>query len=255
MQIVLLAGSSIGISLGVFGSGGSVLALPMLVYLAGQSPKEAVAGSLFIVALISISTLLFSQARRQIHWPNAFALGVPGIAGTYSGALLATLVPGTVQLAVFALLMLVSSTLMWRQQPQASSQQQSGLWLMVITGFMVGGFTGFAGVGGGFLLLPALVMVARLDFLRARATSLLLIAINASVGFIKNSWLLNQQGSNLDWLLLIFIAILGAIGALMGQHYSARWPQKQLRKGFAIFLIVLAGLIIWQTLPELMEAS
>ncbi|AWL12471.1 hypothetical protein HMF8227_02001 [Saliniradius amylolyticus] len=255
MQLALLAGSSIGVSLGVFGSGGSVLALPVLVYLAGQSPKEAVTGSLFIVTIISITTLLFSDSRRQIHWPNAVALGVPGIAGTYSGALLASLVSGAVQLAVFAILMLVSSSLMWRQQPKAAENNPAGLWLMVATGFLVGIFTGFAGVGGGFLLLPALVMIARLDFLRARATSLLLIAVNASVGFIKNSWLLNQQGSTLDWLVLISIATLGALGALIGQHYSARWPQQRLRKGFAVFLILLAGLVFWQTLPELMEVS
>lgn len=248
MTLVLLAASSIGLSLGIFGSGGAVLALPVLVYLAGHEPKLAITGALFIVAAISSLSLLLSRSKRLVDWQLALRLGITGMLGAYMGAWLGGLVSGVMQLTVFALLMLMASRFMNSGKVRLDDKQAS-LPIMLGVGTAVGMLTGFTGVGGGFLLVPAILRFTPLDFFRARATSLVLISASAWTGFAKNAWLLPQQ-SELDWLLLLLVAAMGVVGSLLGQRWSVNWPQHRLRKGFALLLVILAAFILFQTLGE-----
>ncbi|MDF2180085.1 sulfite exporter TauE/SafE family protein [Aliiglaciecola sp. CAU 1673] len=245
---LLLAAIGIGLSLGIFGSGGSVLTLPVLVYLAAQEPKQAISGALLVVALISLASLLPKHTREQIAWQKALQLGLPGLAGAYLGVWLSTYLSGTAQLILFAILMLGASLNMWRGAKEniPVAKVDSHLAIYPI-GLLVGLLTGLTGVGGGFLLLPALMRFADLSFFRARATSLLLIAANALLGFVK-SWALLPMP--LDWSLLTLIAATGIVGSLTGQFVTKNWPVARLRKGFALFLLLLAIAIILNNLLE-----
>ncbi|WP_016956122.1 sulfite exporter TauE/SafE family protein [Catenovulum agarivorans] len=243
MQIAALAGSSIGLSLGIFGSGGAVLAVPVLICLAGMSAKDAVVNSLFIVAWISLFTLIVSKSWRNVNWRIALLLASSGFVGSFAGVYLAELSQAWLQLLVFAVLLLVASVFMWRSPKNNQSHPAASSLLVFPIGLFVGGLTGFSGVGGGFLLVPTLVLLAKLDFFQARATSLALIAFNASVGFIQYQTL-SSQSYQLDWVMIGVLAGLGGLGAVWGQKWSAKWPQDKLRKSFAVFLLLLGSFIL-----------
>ncbi|MDN4500798.1 sulfite exporter TauE/SafE family protein [Alteromonadaceae bacterium BrNp21-10] len=251
----LIGAILIGLSLGIFGSGGSILTVPVLVYLAGQDPKLAIAGSLLVVGTISLITSLLNLRQGNISWRHVTWLGLPGIAGTFAGAVSATLVSGSVQLLCFSGLMLLAVSFMWRSKPvSAEPQSPPHNALLIIQGSVIGVLTGFVGVGGGFLLVPALVLLGRLDFSRAAATSLVIIFINSTVGFIQYHHVLAQQSLQLDWTVLALLATFGVGGSLAGQKLAKRLPKAKLQKGFAIFLMIIALFILYQTLPPLLEA-
>lgn len=246
MQLALLAAAGIGLSLGILGSGGSVLALPLLVYLAGQDVKQAIAGSLFIVALISLATLLLSPAKQQINWRAALQLGISGALGGYLGALAAKFAHPMLQLIVFATLMLIAARAMWRHKDVTTPK--SNPYITLVAGTLAGALTSFTGAGGGFMLLPILIRFAGLDFFHARATSLLLIFSNAALALMAN---LSMQNSwQLDWPLLLAISALGIVGSLTGRYWSANWPQQRLRRGFALLLLIIALFIVGHSLLE-----
>ncbi|GAA0365773.1 sulfite exporter TauE/SafE family protein [Bowmanella denitrificans] len=246
MQLALLAAAGIGLSLGILGSGGSVLALPLLVYLAGQDVKQAIAGSLFIVAMISLATLLFSPAKRQINWRLAWQLGISGALGGYIGAYAGQFVHPLLQLLIFATLMLIAAQAMWRHQETTANH--SSTYVIVIAGTLAGALTSFTGAGGGFMLVPVLVRFAGQDFFHARATSLLLIFSNAVLALLAN--LKFQSNWQLDWTLLLAISALGIIGSLSGRYWSASWSQQRLRRGFALLLVIIALFIVGHSLLE-----
>ncbi|GAB3021912.1 sulfite exporter TauE/SafE family protein [Bowmanella dokdonensis] len=248
MQLVLFAASGIGLSLGIFGSGGSVLTLPLLVYLLNQEAKVAVAGSLFIVALISGSTLLFGPARRQIVWRIALMMAVAGILGSQAGAWLAGAVRGEIQLLTFAMLMLLAAGSMWKTL--STTPNKTNMAKVFVAGLGAGALTSFTGAGGGFILLPLLSRYASLDFFHARATSLLLIFSNALFGLSANLYNQPKLVNELDWMLLVTLGVIGVVGSLAGQHWSANWPQQALRRGFAVLLALIALFIISHNLME-----
>ena len=182
MPISFIAGSgavAIGVSLGLLGSGGSILTVPVLVYLIGQDEKVAIAGSLFIVGTIALAGSLQYLRARLIDWRNVAIFGIPGMVGTYLGAFLAAYVSGIVQLTLFAVVMLLASYLMLRpiELEHLSDSEPRHPWKIAIDGLVVGVITGLVGVGGGFLIVPALVLLGRMQMHRAVATSLVIIAL------------------------------------------------------------------------------
>jgi uncharacterized membrane protein YfcA len=177
---------AIGVSLGLLGSGGSIITVPVLVYLLGQDEKVAIAGSLFVVGTIALAGSLQYVRVGLIDWRNVFVFGVPGMAGTYLGALIAAFVPGILQLSFFALVMLVASYMMLRPVPLTDEEHEPReIWKIAIDGLVVGVITGLVGVGGGFLIVPALVLLGGLSIHRAVATSLVIIALKSYSGFYK----------------------------------------------------------------------
>jgi len=151
---------AIGVSLGLLGSGGSIITVPVLVYLLGQDEKIAIAGSLFVVGNIALAGSLQYVRAGLIDWRNVFVFGVPGMMGTYLGAMIAAFVPGIVQLSVFALVMLLASYMMLRPVILANEvHEPRESWKIASDGLFVGVITGLVGVGGGFLIVPALVLL------------------------------------------------------------------------------------------------
>lgn len=239
----------IGVSLGLFGSGGSVLTVPVLVYLLGQDEKTAIAGSLFVVGSIALAGSVRYLRSGIIQWRSVLTFGVPGMIGTWTGAELSVLLSGTAQLALFAVVMLVASALILRPpRLDALPRRERALWKIAIDGLVVGVITGLVGVGGGFLIVPALVLLGGLTMHQAIATSLVIIALKSYSGFIKYLDVLADQGIGLDWNVLAIVTALGIAGSLAGGYAAARLPQHQLRTGFGIFLVIMAIYILFRSL-------
>ena len=246
-----LGAVSIGVSLGLLGSGGSIITVPVLVYLFGQDEKVAIAGSLFVVGSIAFAGSLHFLKEKLVDWRNVFVFGIPGMVGTYGGAMIAAYVAGIVQLSLFAVVMLVASYLMLRPVTLDDSPHEArAVWKIAIDGFLVGIITGLVGVGGGFLIVPALVLLGGLSMHRAVATSLVIIALKSFSGFYKYLDVLDTQNLELDWTTLLLVTALGVAGSFVGAKAANSLPQEKLKKGFGLFLIVMGIYILARSLPE-----
>ena len=242
---------AIGVSLGLLGSGGSILTVPVLVYLVGQDEKVAIAGSLFVVGLIALAGGLQYIRHQLIDWQKVFVFGLPGMVGTYLGAVIAAYVPGIVQLALFAVVMLLASVMMLRPIDLAASagRPARAYWKIAVDGLGVGVLTGLVGVGGGFLIVPALVLLGGMSMHRAVATSLIIIALKSFSGFYKYLDVLDAQNLALDWPVLGIVTALGIAGSAVGGKIANRLPQDTLKRWFAIFLILMGLYILARSAP------
>jgi uncharacterized membrane protein YfcA len=236
------------------GSGGSIITVPVLVYLLGQDEKIAIAGSLFVVGTIALAGSLQYVRAGLVDWRNVFVFGVPGMAGTYLGALIAAFVPGIVQLSVFALVMLLASYTMLRPVELVNEvHEPRETWKIATDGLFVGVITGLVGVGGGFLIVPALVLLGGLAIHTAVATSLVIIALKSFSGFYKYMDVLEQQNLELDWNTLLLVTGLGIVGSFAGARIANRMPQEKLKKGFGFFLVVMGIYILARSVPQVLE--
>lgn len=245
---------AIGLTLGLLGSGGSILTVPILVYLLGEPDKIAIAESLAIVGGISLLASIPYFLRGRVELRIALAFGLPGMAGTWAGARLARTVPGSVQLAVFALVMLAAAVAMLRKRgPRPhDAPPRHAFWKIALEGIAVGCLTGFVGVGGGFLIVPALVLLGGLTLSRAIGTSLVVIAMNAASGFYKYQEVLADLHASPNWTLIGVFVGLGGLGALAGNLVGTRVPQDRLRHAFGIFLVAMGVFILADKLPEML---
>tara|TARA_R100001443_G_scaffold108698_1_gene119353 strand:+ start:3521 stop:4282 length:762 start_codon:yes stop_codon:yes gene_type:complete len=247
-MLVLFGALLIGLSLGLFGSGGSILTVPVLLYLIGMPAELAIASSLLIVAGISLFGSVHNGMKRLISWRHVLWFGVPGMAGTYGGAWLGTLIDSRWQLLVFSLLMLVAAVFMWRSKLTDTNHQHSFNKAKVIAdGLVVGVITGFVGVGGGFLIVPALVLMGGLPIAISVATSLFIIAMKSFVGFAKYFMVFSAKGLQFDWSVIVLMIIAGIAGSYVGGWIGRRLPKEKLQRGFAIFLAVMAVFVIFQS--------
>ncbi len=254
MILAWIGAISIGLSLGLLGSGGSILTVPVLVYLVGQEEKVAIAGSLAVVGTIALAGALQYLRSGQIDWRNVGWFGVPGMVGTWLGAMTAAYVSGLFQLALFAVVMLVAAVMMLLGNglDTATVHKPRAHWKIAADGLAVGALTGLVGVGGGFLIVPALVLLGGLSMHRAVATSLVIIALKSYSGFIKYLSVLGTQGLELDWPVLGIVTALGIVGSWSGNRLASRTPQRTLRKIFGAFLVLMGAYILWRTLPQLL---
>ena len=251
---------ALGIALGLLGSGGSIVTVPVLVYLFGQPEKLAIAGSLGVVGVVASAGAIMHARAGMIATRVALVFAPAGMLGSWLGAIASRYVTGTTQLQAFAIAMLGAAALMAfpqltvaRQlpQPAPSAGSASGpadilrrLPQLGLMGLAVGMLTGFVGVGGGFLIVPALVIGARLEMHRAVGTSLAVIALSALAGFATHVAMLARSGAGLDYLTLGIVAALGIAGSLIGQRFGAQLPSGLLRRLFGVVLVALAIFIL-----------
>ncbi len=250
MALLLAGGALIGFLLAVLGAGGSILLLPLLVSGAGLPTRAAVPLSLLVVSLLALGNLGPYIRRRQVAIRPALVLGVPALAGSWIGGSLvkADLIPEAVQLGIFTAAALVASWLMTRRRAlvqTTSDRRPAGSPLALAgQGVLVGLLTGIAGVGGGFAIVPALVLLAGLPMNLASGTSLLLIATNSLVALAA---LGHWPAAELPLLLPLIGG--GALGALAGQRLAPHLPDLRLRQGFSALLIgsaLLTGFEAWR---------
>ena len=254
MLAALVGGLAIGLSLGLLGSGGSILTVPVLHYLLQQPEQVAIGGSLLVVGLIAAAACVPYAMARQVDWRNVLWFGLPGMLGAWLGASLARWVPGAAQLALFAVVMLVAAWRMLRSAPVTSDDHNKPHRFAIITGgAAVGALSGLVGVGGGFLIVPALVLLAGVPMSSAVGTSLAVIAMNSFTGFGKYLQVLEAKGVALDWRTLLLIAAIGMVGSLAGNRLGRRLPQSSLRRLFGIFLVVMGLFVAADAGPRLMH--
>ncbi|RUO28826.1 sulfite exporter TauE/SafE family protein [Aliidiomarina sedimenti] len=238
----------IGLSLGLFGSGGSILTVPVLLYLLHQDPQVAIASSLLIVAGISFFGSVQNAFKKLISWRHVGFFGVPGVFGTWLGALAGLMVDPRWQLLVFSLLMIVAAYMMWRARlPELGAPIVIRPWKVMAEGLIVGCITGFVGVGGGFLIVPALVLLGGLSMPIGIATSLVIIALKSVVGFTQYYVPMTNAGYQFEMGVIATMIVAGVIGSFGGSWLAIRLPKQKMQRGFAVFLVLMAAVVIYQS--------
>ncbi|HCD51982.1 MAG TPA: sulfite exporter TauE/SafE family protein [Balneolaceae bacterium] len=249
MLLALLGALLIGLSLGLLGSGGSILTVPVLVYLVGEPDKVAIAESLGIVAGISLVGALPYAVQKEVDWKSVFFFGIPGMIGTYGGAAISAYISGTTQLLIFGVVMLLAAYFMIKGKrsdlEEVKEHKRAPIWLLVGEGLIVGVLTGLVGVGGGFLIIPALVLLGGLDMRIAVGTSLFIIAAKSMMGFYKYLDVLESEHLQVNWELVGIFALIGIVGSYVGNKLSKKIPQTTLKRGFGFFLILMGIFILY----------
>ncbi|MEE9207032.1 MAG: sulfite exporter TauE/SafE family protein [Gemmatimonadota bacterium] len=250
MSILAIAfGFLVGVSLGLLGGGGSTLAVPILVYVAGFEPKQAIAMSLAIVGATALVGTITHAAHGRVSWRVAGIFAPLAMVGTFAGARLSVYFSGSAQLTLFAMVMLVGAGLMFRNGPSNSPADESRppdlggakSVAIAVEGLVVGVLTGLVGVGGGFMIVPALVLLAGLSMKDAVGTSLLIIALKSATGFAGYLALVH-----VDWVFLGLFTAVASIGILVGTRLVRHFSQRGLRRSFAVFLVIMAVWILYQ---------
>jgi uncharacterized membrane protein YfcA len=253
-------GLAVGLLLGALGGGGSILAVPALVYLLGQSPGAATTDALVVVGLSAVTAMLAHHRVGRVRVAQGVIFGVLGVAGTYAGTCVSASVDPNLLLAGFAGLMVVAAVGMLRrrsapstedtpEQPAGRRRVTAGRATKVVSiASAVGLLTGLFGVGGGFVVVPALVLALGFDMATAVGTSLLVITTNAGTALAARL----GSGAAMDWPLLAVFATAAMSGGLAGQKVTARVPPRALAVAFAALCLCLAGFIAARTVPHLL---
>ena len=255
----LLASTVIGISLGLIGGGGSILTVPVLVYLFNVDPVLATAYSLFIVGLSSLVVAFPTYKAGMIDLKTALVFGVPSIIAVFlTRKVLVPAIPATLfevagvsvtkalaMMILFAILMVAASVSMIRdkkKEEQATEEPRVFNYPMILLeGAVVGVLTGLVGAGGGFLIIPALVMLSKLPMKQAVGTSLLIIAAKSLIGFTGD---VMENADQMDWTLLSVVTALAVVGIFVGNQLSKKIDGAALKKGFGWFVLVMGIYII-----------
>lgn len=251
---IIIAGLVTGILLGVFGSGGSIITMPALLYLLDVEPKAAIAMSLGIVAVTATITALQHWRHGNVNLKITAIFGIFGIAGTYAGALVGVITPVVIQLSIFALVMYAAA---WKMLQSDSQHKPVGAAVtdcpdghcddlnyrhIAIHGIAVGILTGIVGVGGGFLIVPALVLLSGLPMKNAVGTSLSIVSLKSFAGFA------GYAGSvAIDYSLMGTFTAIAVIGSVIGSQLGHRLPADILKKGFGGFLLLIASYILFKS--------
>jgi uncharacterized membrane protein YfcA len=253
---VWLGAIMVGLSLGLLGSGGSFMTIPILIYVVGQEEKVAFASALAIVGMISFFSALSYARSGQIEWRSVVWFGFPGMVGAVVGVYFARYIPAWTQMMLFAVLLFGAAYLMFRPFDLKNEQEHEprAVGMIVLDGLVVGAVTGIVGVGGGFLIIPALVLLGGLSMSLAVGTSLVIITMKSLSGFWEYLHVLDDLHLSLDWEVILLFGLLGIVGGQIGHLLNSRLPQDLLRKLFAGFLVMMGTFIFWQNLPKLTGA-
>ena len=239
----------IGLSLGLMGGGGSILTVPIFVYVLSYDPKLAIAMSLPVVGVTSLVGALGHWRAGNVDLKTAALFGVVAMSAAFVGARLAAFLTGAVQLSLLAVIMLAAAISMFRsarrvspaQAASSSEQHPSSLRLLVPVALCVGLVTGVVGVGGGFLIVPALVLLGHISMKEAVGTSLLVIAMNCASGFV------GYMGRvDIPWHFVLGFTAIAVLGILAGTYLVRFVSQRALKQSFSVFLIVMGTFILVQ---------
>lgn len=238
----------IGVSLGLLGGGGSILTLPILTYAIGMETKEAIAASLFVVGVTSASSVIAHARAGRIRWRTGVLFGAAGMVGAFLGGRAAAYVPGTVLMLLFAAMMLATAIAMLRRRRAAALARAVDLAIgkVLVQGAIVGLVAGMVGAGGGFLVVPALVLLGGLPMELAIGTSLVVISMQSFAG------LAGHLGHvDIDWRITLAVTAFAVAGGVVGGKLAGRIPGSVLRRGFGVFVLVMAAFVVSQELAAM----
>lgn len=237
----------VGVTMGLLGGGGSILMVPILRYVSGLEARDAITTSLLVVGLTSLGALVKHAQAGRVRYRMGLLFGAGGMAGAFLGGKAGGLVDGRVLLVLFALVMLAAGTAMLRPRKAATSQAERDSKLPVVrlllASTLVGSLTGLVGAGGGFLIVPALVLLFGLPMEAAVGTSLLVITLQSA------SALVGQLGHvQPSWGLGLGLGALAIAGSLVGERAGRRVNPQTLRKAFGVLVLVMAVVMLGQEL-------
>lgn len=248
MFLAVVFGAAIGLALGLLGAGGSVLAVPALVYGVGQPLQTAIPSSLAVVALSSLGGLLPRERRTAVRWPVALVFGAAGTPAAFGGTALGKLFPQRWLLLAFAALMVVIAVRMLRggeNNTGACRTGQGGIdWRTclpksVLAGAAVGVLTGLFGVGGGFVVVPALTLLLGLGAQEAVATSLVVVLINSAAGLAAHA----GAADSVDYRVLLLFAGSALVISASAARWSAKLDPSTVRRWFAVVVLAVAAFV------------
>ncbi|MFL1894764.1 sulfite exporter TauE/SafE family protein [Aquimarina sp. 2-A2] len=252
----------IGLVLGLIGGGGSILTVPIMVYALSLNPVIATAYSLFVVGATSLIGAFKNIMKGMVDFKTAIIFAIPAFIAVYlTRAFLIPAIPEelfqignfmvTKNLAImlfFAIIMLLASVSMIRNKRKETDEETKVTYnylLIIVEGLVVGAITGIVGAGGGFLIIPALVLLAKLPMKKAVATSLLIIAIKSLIGFIGD-----VQAHHIDWQFLLIFTGISIVGIFIGIWLNKFIDGKKLKKGFGWFVLVMGMYIIYKEIAK-----
>lgn len=241
--MALLGAVGIGLTLGLTGAGGSILTLPVLVYIADVPPQQAVGLSLIIVGIAALVGALQRALAHEVHGKAVAMFASAGAVGAVAGSQLTQLLSPQMLMLIFAVLMVVVAVRMLL--PTAASEQTTAdckPLRCLSAGAVVGVLTGFLGVGGGFLLVPALLKFAKLPLKTATGTSLAIIACNSAIGFLGH-----MHDATVPWSMVGIYSAIAAAGVLLGGAIVTKLPERALKKTFALVVLATAAFVMWKT--------
>jgi uncharacterized protein len=270
VAVILAAGALIGLSLGALGGGGSILTVPVLVYGLGQSAAQATTGSLLVVGVTALVGAVTAYRSGNVLLTRGLAFGAIAIGGAVAGAKASGLVDQPVLLAAFAALLLVVAAVMGGRQFRSRRGQRTEAatsnvgdpiitfspsfacqcpraFKVLATATVVGLLTGFLGVGGGFLVVPALVLALGLPMSSAAGTSLVVITITSASALAVRA----GSGTHPNWGLVALLSAVAVLGGWAGARLTARTDTSRLQAAFTILLLLVAGYTAWRSLPAL----
>ena len=249
LVLVLALSVVIGLSLGVLGGGGSILTVPILVYVAGFEAKEAIAASLFVVGVTSAVSVISHARGGRVMWRTGLIFGAAGMVGAFAGGLLGGRIPGQILLIAFALMMVATSVAMLRGKKKPSNsgepvERELPIGRVLLDGAVVGLVTGLVGAGGGFLVVPALALLGGLPMSIAVGTSLVVIAMKSFAGLA--GYLTTVQ---VDWGMTLAVTGAAVVGTLVGSKLAGKIPEVALRKAFGWFVLAMGTFVLVQQAP------
>lgn len=277
----LLAAAALGLILGLvlggLGGGGAILAVPALVYVMGQSAQEATTSSLVIVGLTALVGSLSYLVANRLRWRIALTFAVAGLPAAWGGSLLNHRLDSDVVLLGFATLMVVAAVAMVADRREAGtatpdledaptkdlgpgggagtatalrerSRQRTSVTSVLLAGLAVGFLTGLFGVGGGFVIVPALVLLVRLPMAQVVGTSLLIVALNSASALASRA-----TTAHFDWEVIVPFTLAAMVATFIGKKVADHLPARRLKIAFAVLMVLVAGYTGWQSTAALME--
>lgn len=234
----------VGVALGLLGGGGSILTVPLLAYVAGMDAKQAIATSLLVVGATSAVGAISHARAGRVQWRTGLIFGAAGMAGAYTGGLLARFIPGTFLLVGFAVMMIATAIAMLRGRKKVDGSEGGRplpIPKIIAEGLVVGLVTGLVGAGGGFLVVPALALLGGLPMPVAVGTSLIVIAMKSFAGL--GGYLSSVQ---INWTVALAVTAAAVGGALIGARLTAMVDPDALRKAFGWFVLAMSSVILAQ---------
>lgn len=246
----------IGGAVGLLGGGGSILTTPLLIYVLGFDAKQAITASLFVVAVTSVFGLIAHARAGRVRWKTGLIFGTAGMVGAFVGGQVGALLPATLLLAAFSVMMGITAVAMIRGRRQVKGHgPHKGLpiFRIILDGLVVGLVTGLVGAGGGFLVVPALALLGGLPMANAVATSLLVVAMKSFAGFLgyalqfgDGSFVSLNPETVINWPMTLLVTGMAVIGALISSRLIGKIHPDRLRKAFGWFVFVMAIFILSQ---------
>ncbi|KXX62996.1 sulfite exporter TauE/SafE family protein [Rhodococcus sp. LB1] len=252
IAVALALGAIIGVLLGLLGGGGSILAVPALVFGLGLDLEQAIPISLLVIGLASIAGAVPKIREHQVNWRMAGVFAACGIPATFAGSAIGRLLPQSVVLIGFAAVMVVAGIRMLMDRGDTGTACEvgdSGIdWRRcaprsIPAGIAVGFLTGLFGVGGGFLIIPALVLMLGLDMSVAVGTSLVIIVANSAAGLVSH-----LSGASIDWAITVAFAGTAIAGSLIAGHFGTKVDTDWLQRWFAYLVFAVAAYVLIDTI-------